>query len=124
MIIRNVEELRFAYFLMGIFEDARKTNELDYIKIKKQIREFIHKPKLTSWIVKDYGIDGFISLHLLPEFLEGSSIEDVKKYFEEEEVIECPYSAYDCTGRPFTSWYKIFRRHNRWYAYHSVAIDV
>lgn len=35
-------------------------------------------------------------------------------------------SMYDCTGRPFTNWYKLFQRETdlRWCAYHSWSIDV
>ena len=33
-------------------------------------------------------------------------------------------SAYDCTGQIFTTWYKIFRRGGRFWAYHATAMDV
>ena len=37
-----------------------------------------------------------------------------------------PYypSAYDCTGQAFTSWYKVFVRGGRFWAYHHVSVDV
>ena len=33
-------------------------------------------------------------------------------------------SAYDCTGQAFTSWYKVFARGGRFWAYHRVSVDV
>lgn len=123
-MIAPKKEMGLAYYCVKFMEkNGQKTNPF-CLKLKKQIRNFNNKPEPTSWVVKDYGIDGYIILQLLPEFLNQYSIEEVKEYFEEQEAIQCPNSLYDCTGRFFTSWYKIFRRRNRWYAYHSVGVDV
>lgn len=123
-MIMSKKELKYAYHCVKFMKENGQKDNSFCLELKKQIRDFNNKPSPTSWIVKDYGIDGYIILQLLPEFLNQYSIEDVKEYFEEQEVIQCPNSLYDCTGKSFTSWYKIFYRHNRWYAYHSISIDV
>ena len=131
-MIRNKKDLEFAYMAIEIFKDLvnRQPNvdaklELkrnNYIKDrKKEIREF-NKRKRDRRFIKDYGIDGYIELVELPEYLDTK--EEAKEYFEEEEWIHCPLTAYDCTGRPFTGWVKIFQRRGKWMAYHRVEFDV
>ncbi|MCD8382880.1 MAG: hypothetical protein LUC30_08215 [Clostridiales bacterium] len=73
-----------------------------------------HNRKSDRTIVRDYGIDGFVSLIELPEYLKS----------EEDERIPSRYSPYDCSGAAFTQWYKIIKRRGRYFAYHSVGIDI
>ena len=72
--------------------------------------------------MKDDGIDGYILLMELPDFLE--SKEEAEEYFEQRHVINATPSIYDCTGQAFTSGYKVFKRRNKFFAYHSVSYDV
>lgn len=67
-------------------------------------------------------MDGYVVLMELPVFLE--SEEDAEEYFEGHYAIRTMPSIFDCTGRAFTSWYKIFRRRDRFFAFHSVCYDV
>lgn len=130
MVIRNDRDLRCGYELLMLYGemDRPKTAEaeerfLNHVcELKRQIREFTHRPADESRIVHDDGFDGYVVLLPLPEFLE--TMEDAKEYFEEREVLTCRPSMYDCTGQAFTSWYKIFQRHGRFWAYHSVCFDV
>lgn len=93
-------------------------------ELKRDIRGFFRKEKekLQRRLVKDNGIDGYIVLMQLPSFL--NSKEDAAVYFEENEVMTCRPSIYDCTGQAFTSWYKIVERSGSLWAYHSVCFDV
>ncbi len=119
--IKNKDDLRTAYdYLSMLKEFHRPAQKQD--EVKRAIREYINIEKSFERIVKDYGIDGYILLMELPEFLE--SKEDAEEYFEERHVIHAIPSIYDCTGQAFTSWYKIFKRRNRFFAYHSVSFDV
>ena len=124
------------YYGIYNYNDARKV--ISYIKnmtgkvwaedivkdLKKELRRFFRKKaqKSDRRIVKDNGIDGYIELIELPDRLR--TLEEAKEYVEEYEVMEIVPSAYDCTGRPFTSWTKTFERNNRFFAYRSVCFDV
>lgn len=119
--IKNKEDLRVAYVFLQMLKQYKKPVEKQ-IETKKAIREYTNKKKPFERIVKEYGIDGYVLLMELPDFLENK--EDAEEYFEEHHVIHATPSIYDCTGRAFTSWYKIFKRRNRFYAYHSVCFDV
>lgn len=92
-------------------------------KLKQDIRRQLKKGVADGRrIVKDDGIDGYIELITLPGFIK--SMESAEEYFENEIRIEPCYSIYDCTGKPFTSWEKIFERNGRFMAYHRVCFDV
>ena len=88
---------------------------------KREIRKF-HKKSSDRRIVKDDGIDGYVLLIELPETL--GNMRDAEEYFEERETICAIPSVFDCTGQAFTSWFKVFRRRNRFFAYHSIGFDV
>lgn len=124
MIVRNKDDLRVAYLLLGIYAEIGKGDAPKVAETKRQIRAFNNRPDAASVIVRDNGIDGYIALQQLPAFTDSYTIEEAQKYFEEVEVIEPTYSLYDCTGIPFTSWFKVFRRRGHWFAYHSVGFDV
>ena len=72
--------------------------------------------------MKDDGIDGYVLLIELPETLE--NLRDAEEYFEERETICAVPSIFDCTGQAFTSWFKVFKRRDRFMAYHSIGFDV
>ena len=130
MQIRSENDLKLAYETINSFKEmmpmAQKPDAaLEYIKeLKRDIRGFFRKEKekLQRRLVKDNGIDGYIVLMQLPSFL--NSKEDAAVYFEENEVMTCRPSIYDCTGQAFTSWYKLVERSGSLWAYHSVCFDV
>lgn len=123
MIIRNKEDLRFAYMLLSEYKKSVRKHNPKAGELKKCIRSYLHLPHCFR-IVRDDGIDGYIKLMQLPEFLDSENKEEAIEWFERECYIEPVRSAYDCTGRPFTNWYKVFRRRGHWFAYHSVSFDV
>ena len=76
-------------------------------------------------IVKDNGIDGFVELISFPEAFDTIDGEDgAEEFFKTFFEIHARPSMYDCTGQAFTSWYKLFERNGRIYAYHCVGFDV
>ena len=120
--IRNKQDLETALFLQKIFCERNDTEKL--VELKRKIRKFYNSDK-SPWygrIIKGYGIDGYIAIVELPEWIEIES--EASEYFEENLFVVCTPSAYDCTGQAFTNWYKTVNRNGRWYAYHSVGFDV
>lgn len=123
MIIRNDEDLRRAYMLLSTFKEGGKEGHPKVGELKKRIRSYLHLPH-CSRVIRDDGIDGYVELMQLPEFLDSETKEEAAEWFEKECYIEPTRSAHDCTGKPFTNWYKVFRRRGHWFAYHSVGFDV
>lgn len=127
--VNDKETARKAYEAIRMFsalnDDVVKGMIAD---IKRNLREWTHKPSnifdgnIQRRIVKDDGIDGFVELVTLPDDID--NVEYAEKFFHENVYMECRPSMYDCTGQLFTSWYKLFKRGNRFFAYHSVACDV
>lgn len=130
MMVRNENDLRIAYMILNSFKtlvpaQGREKAVLEHTKrLKEEVRGYLRKKAQEPQrsIVKDYGIDGYVVLYQLPEFLKNT--EDATEYFEENEVMVCRPSMYDCTGQAFTSWYKIFERRGKMWVYHSISFDV
>lgn len=126
--IKTKRDLKFAYGFLSILEKEasnQKENEKlqkSIVDLKKEIRAAVNKAADDRRIVKEYGIDGYIELIALPERL--TDLENAIEYFEDVEKIYYRPTYYDCTGQAFTSWYKVFKRNDRFYAYHSVCFDV
>jgi hypothetical protein len=121
MEIHHKEDLRLAY---GLLEIAKKDNNLsDFVKnLKHDIRKYLSKPDNGERLIKDDGIDGCIVLTPLPEDI--NELSAAGEWFRNNEYISKRYSAYDCTGEMFTQWFKIFERNGRFYAYHSIGLDI
>lgn len=130
MMVRNANDLRIAYMILNSFKtlvpaQGREKAVQEHTKrLKEEVRGYLRKKAQEPQrsIVKDYGIDGCVVLYQLPEFLK--NMEDATEYFEENEMMVCRPSMYDCTGQTFTSWYKIFERRGRMWVYHSISFDV
>ena len=122
MNIQCERDLRHAYELLRIYEEICKVDSVKVKELKAQIRAYV-KTSHEKHIVKDEGVDGYIELVSFPDFLDTFDKEEVEDWFKEYRVLEL-HSAFGCTGRPFTVWFKVFRRQGRWAAYHYVAFDV
>ena len=117
--IKDREELKLWYQLLADLESLspEKRPEDFIIGIKKDIRSYINKEE-KKIIRQDF--DGYIVMVDLP----GKTKKEAEKYFLNNMFIHLVPSAYDCTGRAFTAWYKIAERHGSFVAYHSIAYDV
>ena len=122
--IHNKEELRTAYSWLRMYENDLPRNSMSDSftnLLKRNIRKYVSQPISDHRVIKDYGIDGAIILHPLPTEIQSKA--EAETFFRRDEYMDRPCSWID-TGRPFTSWYKIFRRRDRYWVYHSVAFDV
>lgn len=96
--------------------------EAKIVEMKRQIRAN-SKRMDDRQTVRDNGIDGFIVKFPLPECIE--TRQDAEEYFREHEYIRMIPSAYDCTGKSFTKWHKIFQKPDgRFWVYHCIGMDV
>jgi hypothetical protein len=121
MDIKNENDLRSAYEMLRVYKVLRALNLDCAIEMKRKIRAYQNRPEGNKRIIKgDY--DGMTVLVKLPDYLETEA--EAIEYFENVETIEYRPSAYDCTGQAFTSWYKVFRRFGKFYAYHRICMDV
>ena len=122
--INNSRELRVAYEVLMEIESlkAKKTEKI--YDLKRRIRDFLREreSELKQWCIKNYGDGTAIFLEELPEHIKTES--EARDWFEYNKYIESPHSAYDCTGKRFTVWFKIVCRRGKYYAYHYIACDV
>lgn len=124
--VRNNGDMCDVVFFLKLakendLESASTETREKIIEIKRTLRKYLHRPRSESRVVCDNGIDGCIILTPLPETI--MTAEDADSYFMENEYMERSYSAYDCTGRIFTCWYKIFQRNGRFWVYHNIRCD-
>lgn len=137
-MIRNSEGLRIKYELLLLLNRIKNENESDILdldsyndsvyKIKKEIRDYYKEREKDrkEWLIKDDWIYGSIVLIELPSEINSvkiDSFELAEEYFKAYEYRKCRPSMYDCTGQVFTSWYKIIKRNNKFYAYHCISFD-
>lgn len=140
--IRNNRDFRLGYEILHDKIELLKEKNVDSKRImnhvaelKRNIRQYANR-NVNSFnigngvmcerrIVKDNGIDGFVELISFPEAFDTIDGEDgAEEFFKTFFEIHARPSMYDCTGQAFTSWYKLFERNGRIYAYHCVGFDV
>ena len=112
------------WMVYGILRNLQGKDYAEKYRHKRNKRnaEFgIGSPKKDdSWtVVKDSGIDGV----LVKQFIPGSMSDEDKTDFEKSAWIECPFSPYDCTGKPFTNWISFFDVPTGVWVYHSIGLD-
>lgn len=117
MTIRDKDDLKLAYVILRMCPNSGRLPEL-----KREIRRYLREHNDSDRRVVKGEWDSYVLLITLPKFID--SVEDADEWFMAEEYIEPYYTYYDCTGTPFTAWYKIFQRNGRWMAYHYVGYDV
>ena len=137
-MIRDSKDLRFKYetllWLKKIKDkyysldiDSYNDSVKEIKKIKREIRDYYKREsERKERFIRDDGIDGSIVLIELPGEINSvkiDSFELAEEYFKAYEYRTYRPSMYDCTGQIFTSWYKIIKRNNKFYAYHCVSFD-
>ena len=91
--------------------------------LKRGLREYVNRDQdYGRRIVKDNGINGYIELVRLPD--DFASVDEAESFFERFMTYRPTPCAYDCTGRAFTAWYKVFKRSGGFWCYHCVGMDV
>lgn len=127
-IIRTAKDCRLYIGLVRLLEQALpKVDDPEaaraiVVEYKRAIRAYLGAPDTGRRIVKDYGIDGCIVRVELPE--EVQTYLDAMEWFDACEHIEWIPGPYDCTGRAFTSWFRLFYVGGRYVCYHRIARDV
>ena len=124
MKITTADDLRASYELVRMFGNKYRDHHY-VITLKKEIREYLGEEadsRLYRRIIKSDS-DYCVELLTLGEDT-GETETEAEDYFRETEFIPTPHSVYDCTGKPFTCWYKVFKRRGLWMAYHCVGFDV
>ena len=98
-----------------------------YIKYKKDIRAYYNRFSAsdnTYLVYANETGDGYIEKVKLP-ILGNYTKKEVEELFEENYFIQCPNSPWDCTGRPFTSYFLVYKNsYGEWWAYHVISLDV
>ena len=92
--------------------------------IKRAIREYFnpHVSEVRDITTRDMGIyDQTLLLLPLPDYIKTE--EEADTYFRQNLYLYYVPSAYDCTGQRFTAWFKVFKRGNRFWAYHCIHTD-
>lgn len=126
--VKNNQDLRVAYEILSILSD--KTVKVDnpgklaqsIIDTKRAVRRYTNREvDYDRRIIKDDGMDGYISLERLPADIR--DLDEANRFFERFMTHEYRPSAYDCTGQAMTNWFKVFPRNGGFYAYHSVSFD-
>lgn len=128
--IMNDKDFRIGYFILHDVTERMAeaggnthTRRKRVVELKRNLRRYAHRETgYERRIVKDYGIDGFVTLERLPD--DFKDVEEARQFFERFMTYEYRPSAYDCTGQWFTSWFKVFQRNGGYYAYHAVSVDV
>jgi len=119
---RSYEYIRLCEKLRDGFGNPEGIEQF-IIEEKRAVRAYHRRqnqPKDRRIISGDY--EGYIELIELPDCIE--SYDEAVEYFDEYERIPAWSSPYDCTGRTFTRWGKVFCRNGRYMAYHAVGRDV
>lgn len=128
--VKNDRDFRVAYELLGILSSKNSAARVGgpeklaavIIDLKKSMRAYSHREVgYDRRIIKDDGMDGYISLERLPDDIR--DLEQAKDFFERFMTYHYRPSAYDCTGQAMTNWFKVFPRNGGFYAYHSVSFD-
>ena len=127
--IRNTRELRNAYewlYMIGQVQDkdraAREGSALEQLarELKSQVRGYNKKVSDRRLVGGDY--DRAVYLIECPDWVIDRAT--AERWFSGQERVDIQPSQYDCTGRWFTSWHKVFERHGKWMCYHCMCADV
>ena len=124
-MIRNSKNLRDAFKIVHFFKENGQDRLKAIIDVKREIRAYLGEESdndiYCKVIKSDY--DYYVELLTLGDD-DGVTETEAEDYFRETYFIPVYHSQYDCTGKPFTCWYKIFKRRGLWMAYHCVGINV
>lgn len=140
--IRNKKDLKCAYSWMRFIEAQFKENGVGYGVSEEYLKQLKHDIRSYNEVDKNivdngyfkyearyaysYGDDdnGYVELITFPIDYFCDTIEEAEEFFKEWFYIVPYYTYYDCTGKPFTEWYHVFKRRGTWFAYHRVNYDI
>lgn len=127
----NYNPYRALFYTIHMLETYFNQNNASnpaIIRLKKQLRKQMKDDALMEFkhgkCVKQYDDGNIIILMPMLEASFNLSKDEVERLFEDKYEIPIPNSPYDCTGQPFTSWFKVIKRRGLWWVYHAIAYDV
>jgi len=120
--INDKDNLYLAYLLLRYNLEREPRREEHIKEIKAEVRRFQNKPLKDRQCIYEDNAPSYILKIEAPAWCKTK--EDVMEWFERDEYLVCQPSQYDCTGQHFTHWYKPALLHGKWYAYHSIGVDV
>ena len=119
--------LFYTIHMLETYFNQTGTSTPGIIKLKKQLRKRMRDDALLDFkhghCIKQYDDGSIIVLMPILEASFNLSKRDVELLFEGKYEIKLPNSPYDCTGQPFTSWFKVVKRRGLWWAYHAISYD-
>lgn len=126
------ESARRAYDVISTFAPmCKKDGAVQQLieELKRDVRKWAKETAVDvgmGFMVERRGIkgdfDGCLELISIPEVFD--TMESADMFFRDFLYMDSPRSMYDCTGQAFTSWYKLFKRNGRFFAYHRISMDV
>ena len=125
--IRNGKELRTAYEWIYLIDQTSKAGWRN-LALEELLREMKVMVRAYNKRVSDRhtvggnDLDRVIFLIDCPN--DVTTREEAEEWFCATEKVDIQPSPYDCTGRWFTSWHKVFERHGKWMCYHCMCADV
>lgn len=116
--IQDYDSLKEAYDDLLMFERFPGTTNSEFVvQLKRDIREYIHRVSDSRVVSNE--IDNFIELVELPLAVSNLSRDEALVWFDENRSYR-PSSAYSRRSQFRTTWTKLVRRRDRWYAYQLV----
>lgn len=124
--IHDYDSLKEAYDDLLMFErfpgPVRSERVENFvIQLKRDIRGYVNRVSDCSIVREE--IDYFVELVKLPARVSGYTEEDALSWFNANRAYHLSFGL-GCSGKFFTTSIKLFRRHDCWYAYHFVSVDM
>lgn len=120
-------QFEVIHMLETYFSPTGGANNPAIIRLKRQLRKQMKDDALMEFkhgkCVKQYDDGEVIVLMPILEASFNLPKDEVERLFEDKYEIRIPNSPYDCTGQPFTSWFKVIKRRGLWWVYHAIAYD-
>ena len=125
--ITNDKDLRLDYEILRLYEKLNKKHPGQEPEIIRQIKVAIRKYRdrkadTEARVISQKNSDSMLMLVQLPEWVEDEEM--AEEVFRAYYFMPVPNSQYDCTGKPFTGWHKVFKRRGRYMMYHNICFDV
>lgn len=109
------------YAILRDLHGKERAEEFRHNKNREYREKCIGNKQKAAWtLVKDFGMDGFIIKTFVPKKLT------IDERFEitDMEWRAVPYSAYDCTGYPFSTQLSFYEVPTGTWIYHHISYDV
>lgn len=117
ILVADIEHATFSDTVWTPFNaDDRKQSLKNVTSLSDaELVEYVQSTPLFKSMIEELQERGVNTKNVLSLYSSSEAFQRYRHYYP---------SAYDCTGQAFTSWYKVFVRGGRFWAYHRVSVDV